>query len=186
MAEADRKKGPGPETAPAGNVILIGMPSAGKSTVGVVLAKVLGLDFIDTDLLIQSRTGRRLEEIIRERGVDAFLDLEGEVCAALEARNAVIATGGSVVYREAAMEHLRRLGTLVYLQVDYAELERRLTDAAERGVALREGQTLRDLYEERRVLYERWARLRVPEGEMDLEQTVAAVREALARNGAGD
>ena len=162
------------------NIVLIGMPGSGKSTVGVLLAKALGYDFVDTDLLIQLREGCTLEELLRRKGIDAFLDIEGEVCAALKAENTVIATGGSAVYREHAMERLRADGRLVYLQVELPELTRRLSDLAGRGVALREGQTLEDLYTERIALYERWADLTVAEGDMTLAETVAAAAKALA------
>jgi shikimate kinase len=162
------------------NIVLIGMPGSGKSTVGVLLAKALGYDFVDTDLLIQLREGCTLEELLRRKGIDAFLDIEGEVCAALEAENTVIATGGSAVYREHAMERLRADGRLVYLQVELPELTRRLSDLAGRGVALREGQTLEDLYTERIALYERWADLTVAEGDMTLAETVAAAAKAVA------
>lgn len=162
------------------NIVLIGMPASGKSTVGVLLAKVLGYDFVDTDLLIQIREGRTLEEIIREKGIDAFLDIEGDVCASLAPEKAVVATGGSVIYRERAMEHLRSLGRLLYLHVELGELTARLSDLVGRGVALREGQTLGDLYAERTVLYERWADVTVFEGDMTLEETVAAAIKAFA------
>ena len=166
-----------------GNVILIGMPASGKSTAGVILAKVLGCDFIDTDLLLQRCEGRRLEAIIRDEGVDGFLKIEERVCAALEADGAVIATGGSVVYGEAAMCRLKAIGTVVYLEVDFPTLEARLSDIKGRGVALREGQTLRMLYDERVPLYRRWADVTIPERGQSLEQTVAAVRAALAASG---
>ena len=162
------------------NIVLIGMPGSGKSTVGVLLAKLMGYDFVDTDLLIQRREGCTLEEIIRHRGIDAFLDVEGEVCAGLELESTVIATGGSVIYRAHAMEQLRRQGRLVYLQVGLDELTARLSDLVGRGVALREGQTLADLYTERIVLYERWADLTVAEGDMTLAETVAAAARAIA------
>ena len=162
------------------NIVLIGMPGSGKSTVGVLLAKVLGYDFVDTDLLIQLREGCTLEEILRRDGIDGFLDIEGEVCAGLEAQRTVIATGGSAVYRERAMEALRAGGLTVYLQVELPELTARLNDLAGRGVALREGQTLADLYAERIVLYERWADVTVREGAMSLAETVAAVTKAIA------
>ena len=164
------------------NIILIGMPGSGKSTVGVLLAKVLGYDFVDTDLLIQLREGCTLEEIIKRKGIDAFLDIEGEVCAALNTQKTVVATGGSVIYRSHAMEHLSEDGRLIYLQVDLDGLTERLNDLAGRGVALREGQSLADLYEERTVLYERWADVTVAEGTMTLEETVAAAAQAVAAN----
>lgn len=146
---------------------------------GVVLAKVMGFDFVDTDLLIQRREGCRLEEIIREKGTESFLDIEGEVCGALEARQTVIATGGSVIYREEAMRHLKELGIVVYLKVSCEALSMRLSDMKERGVALKEGQTLRELYDERTALYERYADLTVDEGAMGLEETVKTVKKLI-------
>lgn len=163
------------------NVILIGMPGSGKSTVGVLLAKALGYGFIDTDLLLQRQEGRRLEEILREKGIEEFLDIEGRVCESLDAQRTVIATGGSAVYRDGAMGHLRRLGKLVYLRVSLEDLALRLSDMKGRGVALREGQTLSDLYRERTILYERYAEITVSEDGHTMEDTVAAVKEALER-----
>ena len=162
------------------NVILIGMPTAGKSTVGVVLAKMLGCDYVDTDLLIQKQQGCRLEETIKNKGDEAFLDIEADVCAALEAENAVIATGGSVIYRERGMAHLKEIGTLVYLKISPETLKERLSDAASRGVVLKEGQTLDSLYLERVQLYEQYADLTVDEGSMRFEEVVAEVLKLLA------
>ena len=164
---------------PRDNIVLIGMPGSGKSTAGVLLAKVLGYDFVDTDLLIQLRESRTLEELLGERGIDGFLDIEGEVCGSLTAERTVIATGGSVIYRETAMRHLSEQGLVVYLQVELDELTARLNDLAGRGVALREGQTLAELYAERIVLYERWAEVTVREGSMNLAETLAATAAAL-------
>ena len=131
------------------NLVLIGMPGAGKSTVGVVIAKKLGYHFMDSDLVIQERTGKMLHEIIEEKGTDGFLQVEGEINASLCCDRMVIATGGSVVYSAKAMEHLKEIGSVVYLQLSYEAVAERLGDLQERGVALKEGQTLRDLYEER-------------------------------------
>lgn len=161
------------------NIVLIGMPTAGKSTVGVVLAKQLGYDYIDTDLLIQQQEGCRLEEIIRSRGDEAFLDIEAGVCASLRCVRTVIATGGSVIYRAQAMEHLRTLGTLVYLQIDLNSLRERLQDAAARGVVLKPGQTVDGLYRERVGLYEQYADLIVDESGKHFEDVVRAVLSAL-------
>ncbi len=161
------------------NIILIGMPCAGKSTVGVILAKTLCYDFMDTDLLIQTRHGTSLEQIIRIRGKEAFLDLEAETCASLSAERCVIATGGSVIHRDRAMQHLKELGTVVYLKTDLAELQRRAGDLVKRGVTLEEGQTLEDLYHERASLYEKWADVTTDETGLTLEQTADAVIESL-------
>lgn len=141
------------------NVILIGMPGAGKSTVGVVLAKRLGYRFIDSDLVIQEQQGKLLHELISEYGVEGFWKIENDANAGLDVSKSVIATGGSAVYGKAAMEHLRKIGTVVYLQLSYEEIESRLGDLNARGVTLMPGQTLRDLYEERVPLYEQYADL---------------------------
>ena len=161
------------------NVILIGLPTAGKSTVGVVLAKQLGCDYIDTDLLIQRQEGCRLEETIREKGEEAFLDIEAGVCSSLRCRRTVIATGGSVIYRARTMEHLKALGTLVYLQIDLDTLLARLHDAAARGVVLKPGQTVEGLYRERVSMYEKYADLTVDESGKSFEDVVRAILRAL-------
>ncbi|MBE6595553.1 MAG: shikimate kinase [Ruminococcaceae bacterium] len=139
------------------NVILIGMPSCGKSTVGVLLAKHLGFRFLDTDLLIQEHTGKLLHEIIADEGNEAFLTLENRTLSALNVQNTVISTGGSAVYGKEAMAHLREIGTVIYLQISYETMAARLGDYTHRGVVLPAGWTLHDLYEERAVLYERYA-----------------------------
>ena len=161
------------------NLILIGMPASGKSTVGVILAKVIGYDFIDSDLLIQRREGMRLAEIIEKKGIDGFIDVENEVNASIRASRSVIATGGSAVYGEEAMRHLREIGAVVYLQVDFEIIQSRLRNIRRRGVVLREGQTLRDLYEERCALYEKYADLIVREGSGEIEAVVARIIRAL-------
>lgn len=155
-----------------GNLVLIGMPGVGKSTVGVILAKMLGYQFIDADLLIQQHEGKLLHEIIEQVGVDGFIEVENRINASIEAERAVIATGGSVVYGEDAMRHLKSIGTLVYLYVPYETLEKRLADIHGRGVVLREGQNLWDLFLERTPLYERYADLCVSEEGLTIEGTV--------------
>ena len=139
------------------NVILIGMPGSGKSTVGVVLAKKLGYRFIDSDLVIQEKCGKLLYQLIEERGEAGFLMLENEINASITAEGAVSATGGSAVYGKEAMRHFREIGQIVYLKLPFEELEQRLGDLHERGVVLKKGYTLRDLYEERIPLYEKYA-----------------------------
>lgn len=141
------------------NIVLTGMPGAGKSTVGVVLAKCLGYRFVDSDIVIQEKEGRLLHEIIEERGIEGFLAVENEINASLEAERSVIATGGSVIYGKEAMDHLKKIGTVVYLKLSYPAVRERLGDLNERGVAVREGQTLQDLYEERIPYYERYAEI---------------------------
>ncbi len=139
------------------NIILIGMPGAGKSTVGVVLAKKLGYAFLDADLEIQSREGKLLHEIISERGVEGFWRVEESVGESIGTQRTVIATGGSAVYGPKAMAHYRQIGTIVYLLLPLAQIRERLGDLDERGVTLREGQDLAGLYEERVPLYEKYA-----------------------------
>ena len=139
------------------NIILIGMPGAGKSTVGVVAAKRLGYRFLDSDLVIQERYGKLLHELIEENGVEGFWQIENDVNASLDTDRSVIATGGSAIYGSEAMEHLRSMGTVVYLKLSYEEIAERLGDLNARGVTLHPGQTLMDLYEERVPLYEKYA-----------------------------
>jgi len=161
------------------NVILIGMPGVGKSTLGVVLAKELGYEFVDADLLIQKREKRLLKEIIAEDGVDGFLKIENDVNASIDTHKTVVATGGSVIYGEEAMAHLGSIGTIVYLKLDYETLDSRLGCLKGRGVVLKDGQNLKSLYDERIPLYEKYADIIVDEGGLDLEETLKAVLEAL-------
>ena len=161
------------------NIVLIGMPGVGKSTLGVVLAKELGYQFVDADLLIQERENRLLKEIIAEDGVDGFLKIENDVNASISADKTVIATGGSVIYGKEAMEHLKEIGTVVYLKLDYDTLDSRLGNLKGRGVVLKDGQTLNDLYNERIPLYELYADVVVDEGGLGLEETLAEVLKQL-------
>lgn len=160
------------------NIVLIGMPGVGKSTAGVVLAKVLGYRFIDADLLIQQEENRLLHEIIEQEGTEAFLEIENRVNAAISAKRAVIATGGSVVYGREAMEHLSAIGTIVYLKLPFEKLEKRLHNIKGRGVVLKEGQSLWDLYQERTPLYEKYADFVIEEMNLDVEETIAAIAKA--------
>lgn len=160
------------------NIVLIGMPGAGKSTLGVILAKVFGYQFLDSDLLIQKREGRLLCEIMEERGTKGFLAIEEDVNVSIETDNTVIATGGSVVYEEKAMRHFKEIGTIVYLKLDYQSLQKRLGDMKARGVVLKDGQTLLSLYEERTPLYEKYADIILDE-ENTLENTVEKLVETL-------
>ena len=139
------------------NIILIGMPGAGKSTVGVVLAKKRGCRFLDSDLLIQEKYDALLHELITKYGTEGFWKIEEEVNASIQVKRTVIATGGSVIYGPAAMEHFKEIGRIVYLKLSCETIRERLGDLSERGVTLREGQTLQDLYEERVPLYEKYA-----------------------------
>lgn len=157
------------------NVILIGMPSAGKSTVGVLIAKKMGYDFIDTDLLIQRQEGKLLRELIAEHGPDGFLEIENRVNRDLVADKAVIAPGGSVIYCEEAMQHFKEIGTIIYLKVSYQSIKRRIGNPKRRGVVLSEGQTLRDLYDERTAIFEKYADITIDEGDLSLEDTISKV-----------
>ena len=161
------------------NIVLIGMPGVGKSTAGVVLAKVLGYEFIDADLIIQQQEGKLLREIIAEVGTDGFIEVENRVNSQIEVEKSVIATGGSVVYGNEAMQHLREIGTVVYLKVSYDILEKRLHDIKGRGVVLKDGQDLRGLYEERVPLYEKYADITVCEDNLNVEQTIEKITEQL-------
>ena len=162
------------------NIILIGMPGSGKSTVGVVLAKALGMRFLDVDLVIQEREGELLQTLIDQRGVESFLDLERDAICALDCRGTVVAPGGSCVCREASMAHMRRLGRVVYLQLSLPEVEGRIHNQASRGIALSPGQTLADVYRYRAPLYEACAHVAVTAGGQSLAETVEAVRNARA------
>ncbi len=161
------------------NIVLIGMPTSGKSTAGVILAKILGMGFVDTDLLIQKKTKKKLSELIESESLSGFLAIEEEVCSELGITDpdllsdgSVIATGGSVVYSEKAMRHLKEIGKVVYLKIDLPTLQKRLHNAKQRGVVLRKGQSLSDLYEERTPLYEKYADLVVSEAGLNMEETV--------------
>lgn len=161
------------------NIVLIGMPGVGKSTIGVIAAKELGYQFVDADLLIQQQEKRLLHEIISQDGVEGFLKIENRVNASIETEQAVISTGGSVIYGKEAMEHLSRIGTVVYLKLPYSILKRRLRNLKDRGVVLKEGQTLRDLYEERTPLYEKYADLTVEEAGLNIEETRELLQKTL-------
>ncbi len=161
------------------NIVLIGMPGAGKSTLGVILAKVLGRDFIDADLAIQKKEGRLLSQIIEAEGPEGFLKIEEQVNKELNPRQAIIATGGSVVYGAEAMEHLRKIGTVVYLKLSCQAVVSRLRDIRGRGVVLREGQTMEGLYAERSVLYEKYAHVTVEEDGLTIEETLEKTLQAL-------
>ena len=145
------------------NITLIGMPAAGTSMVGVLLAKRLGYSFVDVDILIQEKEKRLLKEIIAQEGLEGFLKVENRVNRLLQAERSVIAPGGSVIYGKEAMEHLKEISTVVYLQLSYEEVEKRLGNLVDRGVAFKEGMTLLDLYNERVPYYERYADITIAE-----------------------
>ena len=163
------------------NIIMIGMPGSGKSTVGVILAKVLGMHFCDTDIVIQEIAGKKLQEIINEEGNDAFLLQERDAILSLSVEDTVIATGGSAVYSDEAMQHLKKSGVVVYLQVSEPEIERRLADFAARGVAIKDGMTVKDLYDERMPLSEKYADITVSGEGGDIPSVIGKIAEMLAR-----
>lgn len=155
------------------NIILIGMPASGKSTLGVILAKVLGYNFIDSDILIQDKQNRKLSQIIEEEGIDSFIEIENDVNASINVSKTVIATGGSAVYGDKAMQHFKKTGKIVYLHVDYDRLVKRLSDIKQRGVVIRNGQTFEQLYNERLELYKKYADITVEENCEDVETVLA-------------
>ncbi|MCD8188775.1 MAG: shikimate kinase [Clostridiales bacterium] len=157
------------------NIVLVGMPASGKSTIGVILAKELKYRFTDTDLVLQEATDQTLVEIIAQRGLEGFLQLENDTVATLEVRRSVIATGGSVIYGREAMEHLKTHGTVVYIRHRYEVIQSRLTNITTRGVAMREGETLYDLFRERTPLYERYADVTLEADGLTTEQAVQAI-----------
>lgn len=158
------------------NIILIGMPGCGKSTVGVILAKIMGFHFIDADLLIQEREGRLLSEILDSDGPEAFNQIENEVNLAIGGYHTVVATGGSVVYGKEAMDHYGKFAIVVYLRLPLEEIENRLGDLSERGISMKEGQTLKDLYQERVPLYEKYAHLIIEAGGLSIQELAQKIR----------
>ncbi len=157
------------------NIVLIGMPGSGKSTCGVLAAKALLKNFFDTDLLLQNLEGKRLQSIINENGIEYFNEAEEKAILSLDIRGTVIATGGSVVYSEKAMAHLRSLGKIIYLRLGYEEMEKRIKNITTRGIVLKEGETLLDMYNERAPLYERYADEILNCDGMTVEETVESI-----------
>ena len=160
------------------NIVLIGMPGAGKSTVGVVLAKVLGYHFIDSDLLIQDQEKRLLKDIIETDGLEGLIAIEEKINSEIETDHSIIATGGSVIYGAKAMAHLRNIGVVVYLKLSYETIQDRLGNIKQRGVVFRERQTLKSLYEERCPLYEKYAHIMVDCEKQTMEETMEIIVEA--------
>lgn len=159
------------------NIVMIGMPGAGKSTIGVILAKELGYQFIDSDLVIQEREGRLLREIIAEEGLERFKQIENRANYEIAAENSVIATGGSVIYGKEAMERFHERDIIVYLKLSYEAVSKRIGDPKKRGVVLEKEQTLKDLYEERCPLYEKYAHITVETDDKSIGEVMYAVKE---------
>ncbi len=158
-----------------GDIVLIGMPGAGKSTVGVLLAKTLGMSFIDTDLLIQEKEGWLLQDIIDRDGIKKFLKIEENVVLQVDAENSVIATGGSVIYSKNVINHLKERGKLIYLKLGYDEIERRINNISSRGIAIGKDQKLIDLYNERIVWYEKYADIIIDCSDATIEDVVQKI-----------
>ena len=162
------------------NIVLIGMPAVGKSTLGVILAKILGYQFIDSDLVIQNQEQALLKDIIVQKGIEGFIETENQVNQSINCDKSVIATGGSAVYGAQAMEHFKEIAIIVYLKIDYETLNARLNNIKNRGVVIREGQTLKSLYEERSILYEKYADITVSEDNHSIEEVLKIILAALS------
>ncbi|NLC69048.1 MAG: shikimate kinase [Clostridiaceae bacterium] len=157
------------------NIILIGMPGAGKSTLGVLLAKTLGMDFVDTDIVIQQAEGRLLQDIIDNEGIDAFMKIEERIVCGLKLKNCVVATGGSIVYSEKAMNVIKEEGKVLYLHVPYEEIENRITNMTTRGIVIRKGMSLKDVYEERIPLYIKYSDKVIDCSNKNIEQCISEI-----------
>ena len=162
-----------------GNFVLIGMPACGKSTLGVVAAKMLCMDFLDVDLFLQKRLGRSLQSYIEEFGTAAFLEAEADAILALDVENTIISTGGSAVLTERGAKRLSELGKMVYIKAPFEIIEARIGDIDKRGVAHEAGQTLRDIYRERAPIYERYADATIEVGKTEISVTSRALAEIL-------
>lgn len=169
------------ESCQKSNIVLIGMPGAGKSTLGIVLAKILNYNFIDADLVIQNQCDKTLQKLIDACGPEGFIEVENQILSDLTAERSIIATGGSAVYSDVAMQHLTDIGRVVYLQISYDELKTRLQDLQERGVVLKGGigMSLRELYDERKPLYEQYAEITVNVDDLSITAAARKVADAL-------
>lgn len=157
------------------NIVLVGMSGAGKSTLGVLLAKALGMDYVDTDIVLQQQEGRLLQDIIDKDGIDAFLEVEEKIVSGLQLENCVISTGGSVIYSDKAMHALKKDGLIIYLHVPYEEIKRRLTNITTRGIVIKKGNTLQDVYKERVPLYMTYSDHTLDCYNKDIEQCIAEI-----------
>lgn len=155
------------------------MPSAGKSTVGVIVAKNRGMSFVDTDVLLQTKHGRLLQDIINKDGIESFLRIEENTILSINCENTVIATGGSAIYSEKAMKHLKRNGIVIYLHIDIATVHKRLNNIKTRGVVLSPGQTLEEVYSQRKPLYEKYADISINCSEYLIDTTIEAIHQRL-------
>ncbi len=164
----------------AKNIVLIGMSGAGKSTLGVLLAKALGMNFVDTDIVIQQQEGRLLQEIIDSDGIDTFMEVEERIVSGLQLENSIISTGGSVIYSDKAMKVLRQSGRIIYLHVPYEEIERRLTNITTRGIVKKSGNSLKDVFGERIPLYMKYCDVTLDCTSKNIEHCVSEIVESLS------
>ena len=158
------------------NIVLIGMPGCGKSTIGVVLAKVMGFRFLDSDLLIQEREGQLLSQLIKQHGNEGFNRIENKVNASIRTQYSVIATGGSVVYGREAMDHLKKIGTVIYIRLPYREIEKRVGDLEERGISMRKNDSLEDVFMEREPLYRQYADIMIDTEGLSIKESVSLIK----------
>lgn len=163
------------------NYTLIGMPASGKSTIGVILAKKLGYEFIDSDIVIQTKTGKKLSTLIDELGQEGFLQLEDEINSSIDVNNTVISTGGSAVYGENAMKHFQEIGEIIYLRTDFDTLNERITDMDKRGVVHKAQQTLKDVYKERSILYKKYATMIVDLNDKTIDESIDLIYNKVMR-----
>jgi shikimate kinase len=164
------------------NIVLIGMSGAGKSTLGVLLAKALGMDYVDTDNVIQQHEGRLLQDIIDTDGIEKFMEIEEQIVSELQLKNCVIATGGSVIYSEKAMNVLKQGGQIIYIHVPYEEIKRRLINITTRGIVIKKGNSLKDVYKERVPLYMKYSDITLDCSNKDIEHCVSEIIEKIQEN----
>lgn len=165
------------------NIVLIGMAGCGKSTIGVLLAKSLGMPFVDTDLIIQARENKLLQDIINEGGIEKFLKIEEEAVLSLDVDNTVIATGGSVVYSKAGMAYLKQNGMVVYLKLGYPEIQKRISNITTRGIVIPKGKTLLDIYDERKRLYENYSHIHIECDGKSIEENLESIINEIKEKG---
>jgi len=161
------------------NIVLIGMSGAGKSTLGVLLAKALGMDYVDTDIVIQQHEGKLLQGIIDNNGIEEFMKIEESIISDLKIKNCIIATGGSVIYSEKAMNVLKQGGQIIYLHVPYEEIKKRLINITTRGIVIKKGNSLKDVYEERVPLYVKYSDKTLDCSNKDIEHCVSEIIEKI-------
>jgi shikimate kinase len=161
------------------NIVLIGMSGAGKSTLGVLLAKALGMDYVDTDIVIERHEGRLLQDIIDNYGIEKFMEVEEKIVSELQLKNCIISTGGSVIYSAIAMNALKQGGQVIYLHVPYEEISRRLINITTRGIVIKKGNSLKDVYEERVPLYIKYSDKTLDCSNKDIEHCVSEIIEKI-------